>query len=324
MKIAVLNPNYSFLTGEMSMHRYAEEFLKNFTHKVVTYEEAKSYEGDVVICFNGRPDLNENHPPKEFKGLKIVHLQDHVFQAENTKRKLKAHGVEWVMAYNSHDLHDPFFQEVYKDWSGKVIPVPFGYNNLRFKNFKNWEDRKSRVVALGSVNPVKDPLCEADIKEFSNFFKDEIWTHKWRRMLAENKEPLSDIMESYLPDFPKTKDFNYSILDVYNNYKLFTTCESIMHYPSVKTFEGMACGSALVCSDHLCYSDLGLVDGVNCIRHKQYDLEDFRNKVSYYLNNDSELEAIAKNGQLLAEEFYNPYVIAKGLFHKITQICEKL
>ena len=126
MRIAVLNPNMGFLSGDKTMHQWAEMFINTYADKVVTYEEAKTYDGDAIVCFNGRPDLPENCPPKEFKGLKIVHLMDHVFQSVNTFRALRDNEIDYVMCYNRHDLHDQFFRYVYKGYIGKVIPVPFG------------------------------------------------------------------------------------------------------------------------------------------------------------------------------------------------------
>lgn len=319
MRIGVIRPNRGFLTGGRTMHRWAEEFLKHYTDRVLTYEEAKTYDGDAVICLNGRPDIPKNHPPKEFKGLKAVHLMDHVFQTERTRKVLLENNIQYVMGYNSHDLYDDFFKHHFKEWDGKVIPVPFGYNDIRFSDQKSWNERENKVIALGSVNPVADRLCIHDLAKYKEFYKNEKFTHKWRRMLWENKSMLIGQMDSLLPEYPKTKDFDYNIVQKYNDYKMFTSGESILNYPSVKTFEGMACGSVLVCSDHPCYKDLGLVDGVNCIMHKQYDIDDFQRKVFHYQSNEDELKRIAENGKKFVEEFYNPSRIAQNLFFKLTR-----
>ena len=313
-RIAVLSPNWSFLSGPKSMHRYAEEFIKAYCEKEVDYEEAKHYDGDIIVCFNGRPDIEKNCPPKEFKGIKIIHTMDHVFQADKTLQVLKENEVDYLMCYNSHDIYDRFFRSAYKEYIGKVIPVPFGYNDLRFRSEMGFRSRINKVVALGSVNPVADPLCIADVKAYAEFYKDEKFTHKWRRLLAVNTETLSDEMDSLLPIFPETKDFGYDIVQTYNSYRMFTSGESIMHYPSVKTFEGMACGSALICSDHQCYRDLGLIDGYNCIMHEQHNIFDFKKQVNYYQYHMDDLERIANMGKKLVEDKYNPKAIAQKLF----------
>jgi glycosyltransferase involved in cell wall biosynthesis len=323
MKIAVLSPNYSFLTGNRTMHQWAEVFINKYADKIVTYEEAKEYKGDAIVCFNGRPDLPKNCPPKEFKGLKLLHLMDHVFQVENTNKALKENEIDYLMCYNRHDLYDPFFQHAYPEYVGKVIPVPFGYNETRFKVQKTFLERKNKCVALGAVNPVSDPLCIADIRVYATFNANEQFTHKWRRALYENRMQLVNEIDSLLPAYPKTKDFNYDIVETYNNYRMFTSGESIMNYPSVKTFEGMACGSVLVCSDHQCYKDLGLVDGLNCIMHKQNSIKSFQEVVQYYRDSKEELELIARAGQKHVEKNFNPNIIAKNLFNNIKKVWKK-
>ena len=319
-RIGVINPNWGFLSGEKTMHRWAEVFIRDYA-EVLSYEEAKTYDGDAVICLNGRPDLKENHPPKEFKGLKAVHLMDHTFQVQRTRKVLKEHEIEMLLAYNEHDLFDPFFQHFYPDYIGKVIPVPFGFNDKRFWQigFNTWKWRVNKVAAFGAVNPVSDPLCIADIKDYAEFNKHEEFTHKWRRQLFMNKAFLASELDSFFPEWPKTKDFDYDIVQAYNQYKMFTTCESIMFYPSVKTFEGMACGSVFVASDHPCYDKIGLMDGVNCIKHKQYSIEDFKEKVNYYQEHEDELAVIAENGIKFVNEFYRPDKIALNLYTKLTQ-----
>lgn len=320
LKIGVLKPNWGFISGDKSMHLWASEFIKRYCEKELTFEECKTYEGDMVIQVNGRPDLPYNCPPKEFKGIKVVHLQDHVFQVEKTKQILKENNVQYVMAYNRHDKYDPFFQANFPEYKNKVIGVPFGFNDKRFGDNKEFSSRKNKVIALGSVNPVSDPLCIADIEVYAKFNKHEEFTHKWRKMLVENSADLWKEMDSLLPVFPQTKNFDYDIVETYNNYKMFTSGESIMNYPSVKTFEGMACGSVLVCSDHQCYKDLGLINGLNCIMHKQCDIEDFKEQVSYYQHDQEALEKISQEGKRLVNYNYTPEHIAEKLFHNLETI----
>ena len=131
------------------MHRYAEVFMNEYTDKILTYEEAKTYQGDAIICFNGRPDLPDNYPPKEFSGLKVVHLMDHVFQAERAYQNLQENGIQYVMCYSRLDKYDSFFREAYPDYIDKILPIPFGFNDLRFKNFKMFALRT--VIDLISV-----------------------------------------------------------------------------------------------------------------------------------------------------------------------------
>ncbi len=321
-KIAVLNPNMGFLSGDRTMHRWAEVFIELFSDGIVSYEEAKTYQGDVIVCLNGRPDSPQNHPPKEFKGVKVVHLMDHVFQVERTLKTLKEHDIQYVIGYNRHDKYDPFFQEHYKDFTDKVIPVPFGFNDLRFRSAKRFEDRINKVVGLGAVNPVSDPLCLADVEVYRTFHKKEPFTHRWRKKLSDSTDFLAGEMDSYFPAYPKTKDFDYDIVSVYNSYKMFTTCESIMNYPSVKMFEGMACGSVFVGNDNECYTAIGLKNRENCLLHKYEDIESFRETVRWAQDNPKALEEIAMNGQKFVRENFTPFKIAAYLNSQLTSLIK--
>jgi glycosyltransferase involved in cell wall biosynthesis len=321
-RIAVLEPNLGFLTGDRTLHRYAEVFMELFSDGVVSYDEAKTYQGDAIVCFNGRPDLDRNHPPKEFKGLKVVHLMDHVFQVERALKNLREHDVHYVLGYNRHDKYDPFFQAHFGEYVEKLIPVPFGFNDLRFRSTNRFSDRINKVVGLGAVNPVSDPLCLTDIELYTTFHKNERWTHRWRKKLSDSIHFLENEMDSYFPQFPETKKFDYDILETYNAYKMFTTCEGIMNYPSVKVFEGMACGSVFIGNDNDCYKAIGLVSGQNCLLHRYEDVEDFKRTVQWAQENPKALEEISLNGQRFVRENFTPFKIASYLNAQLTSLIK--
>jgi len=73
-----------------------------------------------------------------------------------------------------------------------VIPVPFGFRS-RFVAKKSFEERKNKIIALGSVNSFDDPIHNIDnFAELNNFFlrRGEKFMHKFRRMLLENEKRL--------------------------------------------------------------------------------------------------------------------------------------
>jgi len=317
MRIGVLNPNWGFISGSHTMHKWAEVFINKYCDTELNFTQSKNYGGDVIIQLSGRPDLEENYPPKEFKGLKLCHLYDHVFQSEKANKNLTQNGVHYVLCYSSLDQYDSFFRKAYPSYIGKVIPVPFGYHNNRFSNIKDFGKRKCKVVALGAVNPVKDPLCMEDIKGFYEHYSTESYTHRWRKKLYDNKENLEKHMDSFFPEFPKTKDFDYDIVQTYNDYQMFTTCESIMGYPSVKVYEGMACGSVFIGNRHPCYEEIGLIDGVNCLLHASENLDSFKMMVEIAQKSPGVLRDISFRGQAFVEENYTPEKIADNLFSKI-------
>jgi hypothetical protein len=255
---------------------------------------------DVLVCFNGRPDLPYNAPPREFRGLKVWHVLDYVFRATESARALEAGGVDAVLGYADHGRYCPFFQRYYSRYVGRCIPVPFGFG-ARFANRTPFRDRIPKAVALGSVNPVDDPAvaCRDDLADYVRFHAGVRWTHQWRRMLVDHEADLADVMDSYLPHFPKTKDPSYDAPGLLNRYMLFANDEGLMAFPPARTYEGVAAGAVLVCSDHPCYADLGFRDGVNCVVHRRHDLTSFRERLEYYLGRLDELVAIAAAGTAL-------------------------
>jgi glycosyltransferase involved in cell wall biosynthesis len=280
---------------------------------------------DVLTCFNGFPYLPRGGPIKGFNGLKIYHLMDYTFFPAKSSEILSKAGVDFVFGYNCHDKYCPLFQENYPQYLGKVIPVPFGFAD-RFQELVPFQKRKNKVIALGSVNSFVDPVHTQDeFKEVNQFFlnRGEKFMHKFRRMLVENESRLSDIMDSKLPHFPKAKDFDYDIVEIFNQYKMFVSCESLQYFPPAKTFEGPASGSVLICSEHPCFFDYGFKDQVNCIKHKEFDVDDFRDKASFYISNPDKLLQIQKQGTQFVRENYNHKKIAQYVYSKISDIINK-
>lgn len=281
-------------------------------------KDVRAY-ADVLLGFNGHPYRQESRPVKEFLGLKIYHLMDYTFFPSQSNKALIDAGVDFVFGYARHDLYCPFFQKAYPSYQGKVIPVPFGFAE-RFKAKTPLEERKNKVIALGAVNSFSDPVHDIDdFKELNTFFleRGERFMHKFRRMLVENEQGLSDIMDSKLPHFPQVKDFGYDIVQVLNQYKMFVSCESLLYFPAAKTFEGPASGTALICSDHPCFGDLGFQDGINCITHRQFDLGNFREKASFYISHPEQLLQIQYAGTSYVRENFNHKKIAEYVYGEI-------
>lgn len=346
IKIAIQNPMFADLIGVngWTLHfiklykpvifvsnikyiRYLPKFfyehrLNPFSFKVVFSETKLNDLADVLVCFNGKPYSEANWPVRGFRKLKVYHLMDYTFYPSLSHEILKANRVDYVFGYNEHDKYCDFFREKYPSFIGRVIPVPFGFGE-RFKNIKCFKERENKCIALGSINSFDDPVHNIDeLNETNNFFlkKGEKFMHKFRRMLKENEEGLRDIMDSKLPDYPETKNFKYDIVKTFNDYKMFVNCESLQYFPSGKTFEGTACGSVLVCSEHPCFSNLGFIDGINCIKHKEFDIDDFKNKVTYYLNNPDKFEKIQREGTRLVRDNFSHKKIAQYVYEKIIQL----
>lgn len=346
MKIAIHNPQFIFQDQTKNFNGYNFEFLKNHTDiiylskpwhifrykrrlKELGVDSSKfdfvfsiatlNQKADVLLSFNGVPYVKHFTPPKKFKGLKIWHTMDYVFKASESNKILVENGVHYVMGYTRHDKYCPFFQKYYADFKDKVISVPFGYGE-RFVSNKLIDERIKKCIALGSVNPVNDLLCNPGIlDEYIEFYKDEIWTHKFRRVLAENVGNLNDIMDSRLPTLDKTKNPNYNPVDEVNNYQFFVNDEGLMNFAPARTYEGIASGSIMIASKNEIYEDLGFIDGVNYISFEKNDLESFKIKIFEAIDGKYNLENMQRKSLELAKR-YTHKKIANDLYLKINEV----
>lgn len=280
---------------------------------------------DVLLNFNSARVEEFTEGVRKFDGLKIFHLMDYFWIDPGSRKyqRLKDYGVDYLFNYSSPDKYCPYFKKYFPDYIGKVIPVSFGFSP-RFKEEKSFEERKKKCVALGSVNPFRpadsDPI---NYIETANFYKNEKWLHRFRRMLVENKDQLFGVMDSMLPVFPEYKDFKYDLVEKFNEYQMFVSDETMFYFPTAKTYEGPASGAVMVCSDHPCFTDLGFIDGVNCIKHRQLDILDFKEKVNYYIKNEDKLEKIQKAGTDFVLKEYSHSAIADKLYLDISEICNR-
>jgi spore maturation protein CgeB len=169
------------------------------------------------------------------------------------------------------------------------------------------------------VNPVNDPEVKdkKSIEEFIEFYSEKKWTHEWRRMLSENETELAHIMDSCLPKFPRTKNWEYNAVEKLNHYVMFANDEGLMNFPPARTYEGVVSGCVMISSDHPSYTDLGFINGVNCIMHKKNDINDFENKVNQYLSDIELLNKISLNGIKLMEDNYSHEKLAAKLYKDI-------
>lgn len=280
---------------------------------IYTVEELNR-RADVLVCFNQAACLSGNQPPKNFNGLKIWHVMDFNFRAAECYELLRERGVEFVMAYTRLDRYCGFFRRFYPGYIEKVISVPFGFGK-RFQNQTVFAERILKVLAMGAINPVNQDLASGDqvLREYCEFYREFPFSQMWRHKLAKNQDALSDLLESYLPVYPQISRPTDDPVTLLNRYALFANDESICEFPPARTYEGTACGAAMVSSDHECFKELGFKDGINCIMHHRQDLESFREKVKYYLARPVELAAIAQRGCEMVRARYTHEAVAQKL-----------
>lgn len=349
MRVAIQNPMFTAAYGSIGIHDYVIDFVREFrpiiylsgpalyyqwlkfAHKnklgirdwKIVYSAKKlNNAADVLISFSGMPSERYNRPPKEFSGLKIFHIMDYMYKAKESYLALCESGVDYLFGYAAHDKHCNFFQRFYPDYTNRVVSVPFGFHK-RFVSNHTFSERQNKVVALGSINVFGDRMkAEKNLEaiEYFLFQRKEPFMHKFRRQLIEKEKDFIDFMDSRLPHYPRQYDFAYDLVEEFNAYKMFTCCESLFYFPAAKTFEGPASGSVLVCSDHPCFDDLGFVDGVNCVRHKQFDTEDFQRIVKEYLSDQQKLQKIQEEGTKFVKARYSHEAVAKNLMIQIERV----
>ena len=274
---------------------------------------------DILVCFNGCPYAKENTPPENYHGKKIYHVMDFVFFTKRAVQALVNGKVNYLMGYCEHDKESDFFRKFYSAYINKVIPVPFGYGK-RFQNKLEFAERINKAVAVGSVNPVDDPLCpEHMLDEYVEYYKGERFTHKLRRAIVKNRERWKGEIDDLLPTWPETKNPDYDPVEVLNQYTMFINDAGIMNFPPARTYEGIACGCVMVAADLHIYHVLGFEDGVNAILFRDGDYEDMIGKIEYYQQNPEKLEKMQKKSMELAEGFTHEKV-ADELYRKIHEL----
>ena len=288
--------------------------------EVVTNAAELNQVADVLVCFEGRAYLPEMAPPREFTGLKAYHAWEFVFYAPETNRAMVDGGVDVVLGYCRHDEYSPFFRAMFPTFTGRTIGVPFGFQP-RFAPLVPFGERTPKVIGLGSVNPVDDPLCPpGELDAYVAFHAGERWTHRWRRTLLEHADELSDVLDARFPVFPETKDFSYDAVEVLNAYAMFANDPGIMAFPPARTYEGVACGALLVGEDTAVHRDLGFTHGENALLHVPDDTEDFARVVREAIAEPERLAEMAEAGQRMVHERYTHPAVARTLYEQLCRV----
>jgi len=291
--------------------------------EIITTEKQLNSHCDVLLNFNTHTKEHDfTRTVKNFNGLKIWHVGDYFWNepASDINNRYKNFGIDYIFGYSRHDKYCEYFKKSFPTYIGKVIHVPFGFQN-RFRLVNDYKNRINKCVGLGSVNPLRPLEYEAsNYIESANFFPDEAWFHKFRRLLIINKNIMKNQFDSMLPVFPQIKDFTYDLVQKFNQYRMFVSCESIFHFPPAKFFEGPACGAALICADTGCNKEYGFKEGINCIMYEEYNIQNFIDKVKYYQKHSSKLLEIQKNGHSYVTSRFSHELIADHIAKEIHKI----
>ncbi|ANC76675.1 hypothetical protein ABE65_007620 [Fictibacillus phosphorivorans] len=105
-----------------------------------------------------------------------------------------------------------------------------------------------------------------------------------------------------------------------NAAKLFVTCDSIYHYPLLKYFEVLASNTLLLAPGSPELQSLGFINGQTFV---EINNNNYQEKIHYYLSQDEERTAIAKQGYEMVHKNHTSRVRAKELINKIQTILER-
>ena len=272
---------------------------------------------DVLIDLNFfTSNLDSSLPSslKNFNGIKLFHIGDYFgyHQASQIHSRLKDIGVTALFGYCMHDRYCNFFKEFYPSYIDKVWGVPFGYSD-RFKKHKDFDSRKDMAISVGSLNQLSNDQFKKNMFfEAITFFKNEKWFHRFREKLFSNRNELKEFVMCGIPDPYSKNNPRLDLVQAFNEYKFFVTCESIFNFPTAKVFEGTASGSVLLASKHPVYDEFGFLNDKNCILFEHENLDDLVDKISYYTQGDSvALNQIAKESYSFTSQYFNSSIISK-------------
>jgi hypothetical protein len=292
---------------------------------IIFSEKTLNSQCEVLISFNTH--LKEqafSSAVKNFNGLKIWHVGDYFWNEAGSiiNKRFIDNGISHIMGYSSHDKHCNYFKKTFPTFENKVIPVAFGYAD-RFKNSIDFNTRLNKSIGVGSVNPLR-PLEYPvyNFRESADFYPDDSWFHRTRRKFILNKNTLNNSIDLMFPKFPQIKDFRYDLVAKFNEYKMFTSCESIFYFPPAKTYEGSACGGVNICIDHECNKEFGFKDGINCIMYEEGNIDSYIQKVEYYQNNEDKLNEISKNAQKFVFDNFRHKIVAQNIVKAINGIYQ--
>lgn len=253
---------------------------------------------------------------RDFVGKKFFHLMDYYLFVSRNKEFLCKYKVDYVIGHTAMDKNCEFFKLWYPEYIGRVISLPFGYQE-RFKNRKKFEERKNIAVGLGSINPVNDPRLDEETKaEFVDYFKNESFMHPLRRYIQTHEMDFIGVIDSKFPSPDKQKDFSYDAVEVLNNYRMFINDAGLSNFPPARTYEGIACGCVMVAENRTIYREIGFIPDVNYISFDNGDYIQMRDKIRFYIDNPDKLLDIQKKSLLLAEQ-YSHYEVSKRFMKEI-------
>jgi glycosyltransferase involved in cell wall biosynthesis len=341
---------YNYITKDG--HTYFKKFLHGVFSGVITLIE--SY---YVLRKNGLKSIKIITSPNKIKSDDIVIVHYYYFNQMKSLKKIKATKVvlgnhfiklgydgdfeKQEIAYfvNEIDLkNNPFIIRYFNLKNVNLLVMPYIFQS-RFIIKKCFRSRLNKVMAIGTLSTVKG----AGYEEYETFMGTP-WVQPMRKEILDNKESLSDIIDSYISyiyedakeknikdsgsklkkilnnifysGWNQKKYYSFDMVDKFNEYRMFVCPEEIVGMPGIGFVEGMACGCAYIGLDSDMYKCLGLIPSRHYIAYNG-TLEDLRSKCEYYIKHEDLLESISRAGSEFVRKHFNCETVAHSFFNTI-------
>ncbi|WP_261132632.1 glycosyltransferase [Bacillus sp. Marseille-Q3570] len=283
---------------------YLGEELSKHTNLTYWYEDGNL--PDIIAQLSPRPDfiLFNDHKPDY---CPIIYQVNKV----NIPKGALVHDLHYLPGrrkknYRKNNINYLFVQyrdaflKWYPEFNDRIIWLPHHVPGHIFYDQKR--PRDIDMLMVGSLIEHLYPLRVKMYNHYRNFSDFTYFQHPGYRHVNSSKKGIIT---------------GNSYAEALNRSKLFLTCDSIYHFPVLKYFEALACGTLLLASGSKELEALGFIDGQTFI---QVTEANFATKANYYLRNEQERSRIVSKGMELIHERHTTEIRAKQLLGRIRKI----
>jgi Glycosyl transferases group 1 len=269
-------------------------------HASIQYILSKLQRKPDFILFN---DIHKNYSPF-ISGLESLAVPSGMIVHDlhyNPKLRERMMKLDCFKALFPH--YKEAFLNTFPSLKGKMHWFPHHVNENVFKDYQL--KKKTDLLMVGANYPHLYPLRAKIMEEMKSFKGFKTFKHPGYRDIRKNETDIISGTEY-------AKEINAA--------KLFITCDSIYHYPLLKYFEVLASNTLLLAPGSPELQELGFIDGQTFV---EIDINNFEEKVHYYLKNDGERDAIAHKGYEMIHLRHTSSIRAKEMIAKIQTILER-
>ncbi|WP_205665297.1 glycosyltransferase [Pseudalkalibacillus hwajinpoensis] len=263
---------------------------------------------EIINQIGERPDfilLNDHKPDycPDISGLKNMKIpfglimHDLQYKMYKKKRFIRQENVQHLFV-NYRDA----FKRWYPTYIDRMIWFP---HHVPLKVFKDYQVSKDYdYLMMGAIYKELYPLRVAIMKWYRN---NPAFTY----VPHPGYKTMDHIGKGYKVGIDYARELNKA--------KIFFTCDSNYHFPLLKYYEALACGTLLLGTGSEELRDLGFIDGKTYVEINQ---SNFNEKAKYYLKNEAERLSIAKRGEELIQQRHSTEIRARELVVQISKLID--